>query len=161
MSTISYRVALIRGTGDVGSAVAVMLCRAGYRVVMHDAERPAHTRRGMSLVDALYDGCAELAGMLGKRARSRDDLTHMVRCGRAVPISPFDADGIVDVLRPDVVVDARMRKRSMPEDQRGLAETTIGLGPNFEAEVNVDVAIETAWGDELGAVVRAGKTKPL
>jgi hypothetical protein len=38
------------------------------------------------------------------------------------------------------VIDARMRKRAVPEGQRGLAPLTIGLGPNFIAGENVDVA---------------------
>ena len=40
---------LVRGCGDVGSAVAHRLYDAGYRVFMHDVPAPAHTRRGMAL----------------------------------------------------------------------------------------------------------------
>lgn len=39
-----------------------------------------------------------------------------------------------------------------------LAPLTIGLGPNFVAGGNVDIAIETAWGDALGRVIDAGPT---
>ena len=60
---------LVRGTGDVGSAVAYALFRAGHSVVLHDKPRPPHHRRGMAFVNALYDGTAELQGALGKRAR--------------------------------------------------------------------------------------------
>lgn len=49
----------------------------------------------------------------------------------------------------------------MPEVQRGTAPLTIGLGPNFVAGRNVDVAIETSWGDTLGATVRYGPTLPF
>jgi xanthine dehydrogenase accessory factor len=42
-----------------------------------------------------------------------------------------------------VLVDARMRRREVPEEQRGIAPLTIGLGPNFVAGGNVDIAIET------------------
>lgn len=38
---------------------------------------------------------------------------------------------------------------------------TIGLGPNFRAGENVDVAVETAWGERLGAVIRDGATLPM
>ena len=68
---------------------------------------------------------------------------------------------VLAALLPDVLVDARMRKRARPEDQRGLAPLTIGLGPNFVARQTVDLAIETQWGDALGAVVREGATRPL
>ena len=64
-------------------------------------------------------------------------------------------------LAPDVLVDARMRKRAVPEVQRGLAPLTIGLGPNFVAGETTDLAIETQWGDDLGTVVSAGPTQAL
>ena len=47
---------LVRGTGDVGSAVAHALFRAGHCVILHDMPMPAHPRRGMSYADALFNG---------------------------------------------------------------------------------------------------------
>jgi xanthine dehydrogenase accessory factor len=38
---------------------------------------------------------------------------------------------------------------------------TIGLGPGFVAGVHADIAIETAWGDSLGAVIESGPTRPF
>jgi xanthine dehydrogenase accessory factor len=72
---------------------------------------------------------------------------------------PFDV--VLAEIQPAVLIDARMRKRSIPECQRGLAPVTIGLGPNFEAGSSVDFAIETAWGTELGRVIRSGRTRNL
>ena len=60
-----------------------------------------------------------------------------------------------------VVVDARMRKREIPEQRRGIAPLTIGLGPNFVAGGNVDLAIETSWGEHLGEVIAVDPTLPL
>ena len=60
---------LVRGTGDVASAVAHALYGAGCCVALHDVANPAHTRRGMAFVDALYDGKSELSGVFAKRAR--------------------------------------------------------------------------------------------
>jgi NAD(P)-dependent dehydrogenase (short-subunit alcohol dehydrogenase family) len=59
------------------------------------------------------------------------------------------------------LVDARMRKRAVPERQRGLAPLTVGLCPNFVAGDTVDLAIGTMWGDRLGKVIEAGATLPL
>lgn len=154
-------IVLIRGTGDVGSAVAAVLARAGHQVVLHDGSSPSHTRRGMAFVDALYHGIAELEGMLAKRARSVRDLTFMLNCRRALPVVDAPLDNVMASVRPDVLVDARMRKHQHPESQRGLAPLTIGLGPNFEAGENVDLAIETKWGDDLGRVIRKGATLDL
>lgn len=152
---------LVRGSGDVGSAVASILFKAGHRVVLHDAPAPSHSRRGMAFVDALFQGTATLEGLLAKRARSLNTLPFMLKCRRAVPVSDAPLQDVVAEVHPQVLVDARMRKHDQPEAQRGLAPLTIGLGPNFDAGGNVDIAIETKWGDELGAVIRAGSTRAL
>ena len=152
---------LVRGIGDVGSAVAHALFRAGLTVVVHDVARPAHTRRGMAFTDAMFSGKTQLDGVYAKRSRKPEDLRCMFDCGRAVPVVSDDIDDVVAALNPDVVIDARMRKRVVPEPQRHLAPRTIGLGPNFVAGEQADIAIETAWGNELGQVIRQGTTRPL
>ena len=105
---------LIRGTGDVGSAVAVVLVRAGYGVALHDEPAPSATRRGMAFADAVFDGSALLAGMSARRVGTLADLADLWEAGEIpVAVSPFD-----DLLRAAgwrALVDARMRKRAMPE----------------------------------------------
>lgn len=152
---------LVRGSGDVGSAVAVVLFRAGHRVVLHDRPAPAHPRRGMALTDALYDGAAQLEGALAKHARSAGDLVRMADCMRAIPVTDRDFDVTIELLRPQVLVDGRMRKRRQPDARLGLAPLTVGLGPNFEVGTTADVVIETAWGERLGAVIREGRARDL
>ncbi len=154
-------IVVVQGTGDVGSAVAYLLFKAGHNVVMVDSTAPTHTRRRMAFVDALYEGKAELLGVLAKRAKTLPDLGFMVQCRKAVPVVDVPLARVIATVQPQVLVDARMRKRDQPEPQRGLAPLTIGLGPNFEAGRNVDVAIETAWGDDLGGVLRQGRTRDL
>jgi xanthine dehydrogenase accessory factor len=58
---------LIRGVGDIGSAVARRLFIAGYAVVVHDGEQPTTTRRGMAFADAIFDGRATLDGVAAVR----------------------------------------------------------------------------------------------
>jgi hypothetical protein len=58
---------LIRGSGDVGSAVAHTLFNAGYAAVLHDAPKPSATRRRMSFCDAIFDGGIVLEGVKGLR----------------------------------------------------------------------------------------------
>ncbi len=152
---------LIRGTGDVGSAVAHALFGVQHAVVMHDNPTPSHPRRGMSFTNALYCGTSELDSTLAKRARSVDDLTQMVQCRRAIPVIDIEFRHVLAALQPDVLVDARMQKRCPPETQRGLAPLTVGLGPNFVAGQTTDVVVETAWGSHLGEIIRAGRALDL
>jgi len=152
---------LVRGIGDVGSAVAHRLFGVGYAVIIHDAENPAYGRRGMAFADAMFDGKAELAGVLAKCARDTTGLNIMVKCRRAIPVASGELSSVIEAFQPDVLVDARMRKRYHPENQRDLAPLTVGLGPNFVAGAATDVVIETAWGPGLGSIIRQGASLPL
>ena len=151
---------LVRGTGDVGSAVAVAAVRAGYRVVLHDEPAPTATRRGMAFTDAVFDGSATLAGLHARRIASLADLQSVLAAGE-IPVALCPLEELLRVGGWLAIIDARMRKRMVPERQRGLAPLAIGLGPNFIAGDTVDLAIETSWGDRLGAVIAAGSTMPL
>jgi xanthine dehydrogenase accessory factor len=154
-------VVLVRGSGDVGSAVAHVLLRAGYAVVLHDVDRPTAPRRGMAFADAIFDGSCELDGV---RARRVDDIIGLAPAAAArdaVCITTAGLGFVLADLQPDVLVDARMRKHELPERQLDLAPLTIGLGPGFVAGETTHVAIETQWGDALGALVTAGATRPL
>src|SRR5438094_381612 len=83
----------------------------------------------------------------------------VVLCDEVDPAWP--RRGVVQALGVVALVDSRMRKRSASDSLRTAALTTIGLGPGFSAGDNVDVAIETAWGERLGAVINAGPTLPF
>ncbi len=58
---------------------------------------------------------------------------------------------------PELLVDARMQKKTVPAPQRGQAALTVGIGPGFEAGVQVDAVIESNWGDALGRVIWSGR----
>jgi xanthine dehydrogenase accessory factor len=152
---------LVRGTGDVGSSVALVLFCAGHRVVLHDSPRPAHARRGMSFTNALFRGKCELCGVYAKYAADLRSLKCMLLCGRAVPVFDFKLEDVLLAIKPEILVDARMRKRIQPEVQRGLAPCTIGLGSNFVAGKTTDLVVETAWGPRLGAVIKRGRSQEL
>lgn len=149
---------LIRGSGDVGSAVAHLLRRAGYEVLIHDIALPAAPRRGMAFADAIFDGACELEGI---QARRVDAVAGLRAGGDEVLVTTAELVDALAAALPEVLVDARMRKRAQPEVQRGLARLTIGLGPNFVAGETTDLAIETQWGDDLGTIVSDGPTKAL
>jgi xanthine dehydrogenase accessory factor len=114
----------------------------------------------MAFTAAVFDGRAELAGITAVRVADRQGLEHALSEQRVVPVLLGDFAATLAIFAPDVLVDARMRKRSQPEIQRGLAALTIGLGPNFVAGETVDVAVETSW-EALGQVIHDGATRPL
>ena len=152
---------LVRGSGDVGSAVAHLLLRSGHGVLVHDVDRPAAPRRGMAFADAVFDGACTLDGVRARRVDDVAELAPAVAAGDEVCITTAALERVLAAVRPGVLVDARMRKRERPEPQRDLAALTIGLGPNFVAGETTHLAIETQWGDALGAVLTAGATRAL
>lgn len=152
---------IVRGCGDIGSAIAHLLFLQGAQVILHDERRPAHTRRGMAFTDALFDGNAMLEGVEARCVTLSDNTMDAARPTNHLTVMGTDFDAVVSTHVPDVLVDARMRKRDVPDDQRHLAELVVGLGPGFTVGLNCSVAIETAWGDDLGALVTSGSTSYL
>jgi predicted dinucleotide-binding enzyme len=78
----------IRGNGEIGSAVAGALYRAGHRVVVqHEpgGSTPPADRR-------------ELGGVLTKRARRLEDLARMVGCGRAIAEAIEPLQRVIDTV---------------------------------------------------------------
>jgi xanthine dehydrogenase accessory factor len=152
---------LVRGSGDVGSAVAHCFFRAGYSVTLLDNPQPTTTRRKMAFTNAIFDGCASLEGVTARRVDNLAFLAEFLTLREAIPVVIGELPALLEILEPTVLIDARMRKHHQPEVQRGLASLTIGLGPNFIAGQTTDLAVETSWGDALGQVYYQGATKPL
>ncbi len=151
---------LVRGAGDVGSAVAHALFRAGHAVVIHDDPAPTAHRRRMAFVDSVFDGSATLDGVTARRVNDAAGAVLEADRRQAVSVHVGPFDGLAVAAAWDVLVDGRMRKRKTPPDLRSLARLTIGLGPGFVVGANCHAAVETGW-DALGAVVRHGATAPL
>ena len=151
---------LVRGTGDVGSAVAHRLFTEGLAVLIHESPAPMTSRRGMAFTDAAFAGATQLDGVSAQVIDDLAALEGVLAARETIPVSLATFDRLLVASRPSVLVDARMRKRAQPEVLRGLAPLTVGLGPNFVAGETVDVAVETSW-EALGRVVWAGPTLPL
>jgi xanthine dehydrogenase accessory factor len=152
--------ALVRGVGEIGSAVARRLFIAGHAVVVHDGEQPTTTRRGMAFADAIFDGHATLDGVAAIRVDRPEAVPALLADRAVVPVAVGDFSVLLRLVAPDVLVDARMRKRDRPEAQRGLAPLAIGLGPNFVAGETIDIVVETSW-EQLGHVVTRGSALPF
>ena len=151
---------LVRGTGDVGSAVAHRLFLAGHVVAIHESPEPAATRRGMAFADAVFDGFTVLEGVRAVRADDLQELSSMLSARTVIPISIIHFAKTLEVARPAVLVDARMRKRLGAEVQLRLAPLTVGLGPGFVAGETTDLVVETSW-EALGHIVISGSALPF
>lgn len=151
---------LVRGCGDIGSAVAHALFSAGHDVLIHDVADPCFARRGMAFTDAMYEDGACLEGVIGRRTSDIFSIRWMLERREEIPLTAESFRKVLEYLRPHVLIDARMNKRSIPDRQFGLAPLTIGLGPNFVAGETTDLVVETAW-EALGRIIESGSSLPL
>jgi xanthine dehydrogenase accessory factor len=151
---------VVRGVGDIASAVAHRLHLDGHAVVMVDDPQPTTTRRGMAFADAVFDGRAELDGVVASRADDLDGVKKALTAHDVIPVYILPWGPLLHELKPRVLVDARVRKRSDAEVQRGYADMTVGLGPGFVVGRHCDIVIETSW-DGLGTVMTDGSALPL
>lgn len=153
---------LVLGTNDVASAVAWELWRAEYAVIVSEEPRPAVTRRGMAFADAVFDGAVELAGVWARRVDDAPTALLLLERREAIPLLVgWPVERLVAELRPEVLIDARMRKHAAEQPVwRGLVPLTIGLGPGFAGGREVDVAVETSR-EALGLVRWTGENLPL
>jgi hypothetical protein len=148
---------LILGTNEIASAVAVHLMAAGYLVILsHDAFPPV-IRRAMAFHDALFGDHAAVEGIEGERAETAAEIATVLAKPGHVAVTPLQLPDLAGMLRPRLLIDARMQKRRITPDIRGTAGVTVGLGPNFAVDVNCDIAIETRL-VRVGTIVTEGWT---
>jgi hypothetical protein len=149
--------AVILGTNEIASAVAVYLHRQRYSVVLsHDPDPPV-IRRGMAFHDVLYDDPCRLEEVVGRRAESWPELVAALAVPEAVAVTRLALTDLIVHGRIEALIDARMQKYAVTPDLRHLAGVTIGLGPGFKVGVNCDVAVETRP-SKSGRVIERGAT---
>jgi xanthine dehydrogenase accessory factor len=152
-------VAIVLGCNDVGSAVACALHGAGWSVVLVDDIDPPWHRRGMAFTNAWYIGNAELDGAGACFCASLKSIPSVLAHGM-IAATTWSWGSVADALRAEILVDAG-RSRHRPEMLRGRVSLTIGVGPEFCAGQNVDVALEGLGGAaDAPPTAAPGRTEP-
>jgi len=151
-------VQLVLSASDIGSAVAHRLKAAGYRPILLESPTPGATRRLMAFAGAVHAGEAELEGLRARRCDSAGEALALAGTSGVIPLLVGDP-AAPPPLAPAVLVDARMHKRREPPVLIRAAPLAIGIGPGFRAGVHCHVAIESNWGERLGAVISEGASE--
>jgi len=149
--------AIILGTNEIASAIAVRLSWEGFRVVLSHDPFPPVIRRGMAFHDALYDDQAEVDGIIGEHADNALRVVEASMTPGRVAVTPLPLTDLITLRTPTIVVDARMQKHRVTPDLRRIAWLAIGIGPKFTAHENCDIAVET-HPDHTGDLVASGET---
>lgn len=161
---------VVRGAGDLATGTIHRLKKAGFRLLVLEAEHPAAIRRQVALSEAVYAGCARVEDVEAVRMdvdlaekKNRKELLEqeMERIWKkdGVPVLVDPAGLSIAALRPAVVVDAILAKKNLGTTKE-MAPLVIALGPGFTAGEDVDVIIETKRGHNLGRVIRSGSAVP-
>jgi len=153
----SFRFAVILGTNEIASAIAVRLHQNGFRIVLSHDPLPPVIRRKMAFHDALFDDDVTLDGIAARRADTGLEIRTGLAQASSVAITELGLLDLIVVRAIDILVDARMQKYLATPDLRRLGRLAIGLGPGFAGGANCDIAIETRPG-KAGRIVKEGCT---
>jgi xanthine dehydrogenase accessory factor len=145
---------LIRGGGDLASGVAVRLHHSGFDLLITELAHPLVIRRTVSFAEAVSQGSQEVEGVHSVLIQDPGDIKETIRAGN-IPVLVDPDLACLKMVQPDVVVDARMRKKP-PSEGKELATLVVGLGPGFIAGENCHAVVETNRGHNLGRVIWAG-----
>ena len=152
MNSLKEYTVLIRGAGEMASAVGVVLHRVGFFVIMTELPVPLAIRRTVCFSDAMLNGTAEVEGIQSENADYTNYLD--ILNNKYIPVVT-DSIEFIEKIKPEIYVDARLLKYSV-KDRRLLGQFTIGLGPGFTVGLNCSAIIETMRGHNLGRVIWDG-----
>lgn len=150
--------AIVLGTSEIASAVAVYLVREGYGTIMSHDPFPPVIRRSMAFHDALYGDRAIVEDIEAERAEDAASLRDVIASPNRVAVTRLGFVDLLAIRPPQILVDARMQKHRAVPDLR-VVPLAIGLGPNFQVDVNCDIAVET-HPNKNGRLVTSGATDP-
>ena len=162
---------VVRGAGDLATGTIHRLKKAGFRLLVLEAEHPAAIRRQVALSEAVYAGSARVEDVEAVRMdvdlAEKKEPERTSGTGNGADLeerwvfrcSWIRRDLSIAALRPAVVVDAILAKKNLGTTKE-MAPLVIALGPGFTAGEDVDVVIETKRGHNLGRVIRSGSAVP-
>ena len=151
------RLVVIRGAGDLATAVGIRLHKAGFSVVHLEVAQPTVIRTTVSFATAMFDGTTTVEGVTARKCEIAD-VFHVLDDGE-IPVIADPECKILETLNPVALVDAILAKKNLGTN-KSMAPFTVALGPGFEAGKDVDVVIETQRGHRLGVIITEGSAAP-
>jgi len=149
---------LIRGGGDLASAVAHRLYRSGFKLILAETFQPTMVRRTVSFGEAVYRGSQVVEGVTARKAADFGEAKEIIIRGE-IPVLVDPGLRFLSDLAPRVLIDAIIAKKNLGTSLK-LAPLVIGLGPGFQAGGDVHAVIETQRGHYLGRVIWQGEALP-
>lgn len=146
---------IIRGGGEIATAIACRMHNAGYEVLLLEKARPSAIRREVAFADAVYDGektVERLTCYCAENISAAKELLHQKKITMLV-----DEEGrYAQKFRSHVVVNTLNGADERNRTPFNAASYVIGLGSGFCARRDVDCVIETRRGHKLGRILYEG-----
>ncbi len=149
---------VVRGGGDIATGTIYRLYKCGFPVLILECRKPTAIRRKVAFCEAVYDGTAAVEGVICRKIDAPGEWEKVWQNGE-IPLLVDEQGSSVELLKPSVVVDAILAKKNLGTT-KAMAPVTVGLGPGFMAGVDVDYAIETMRGHNLGRIITDGAPMP-
>jgi len=149
---------VIRGGGDLATGVAHRLYQAGCQVLITEQEKPTVIRRTVAFANVLYEKGMTVEGVTAATVSSLKEAEEAWQQGQ-IPVWPEETGKVCAVIQPGALVDATLAKRNTGIT-KDMAPVIIGVGPGFEAGVDVDAVVESQRGHHLGRVLYQGRAAP-
>lgn len=151
---------LIKGAGEMASAIAHRLVKCKFPVLMTEIEKPSVIRRNVSFAQAIFSGKHSFQEISAQKVCKNDfEMIKKILQNQMIPIL-VDPDTIsIKTLKPLIVIDAILAKTNLGTKIND-ASLVIGLGPGFTAQNDVHVVIETNRGHNLGKIIKKGCAEP-
>jgi len=149
---------LIKGAGEVASAVAQKLFRSGFNVCLTELPLPLAIHRGTSFSEVIWEGEKSVEGVTAKLIKEFRQIENVWDKGKIAVIVDPEVK-ILDFLKPDIFIDGTMPK-TKTVIEAGCADLVIGIGPGFTAGKDVHIVVETDNIDKIGTFILEGKANP-
>jgi xanthine dehydrogenase accessory factor len=148
---------LIRGAGELGSAVAAHLARQGVgRVLLVERPFPKAVRRNVCFSEAVFERAKTVDGVTSRFVMMLSDIDRIHQLSD-VAITTQPLPEVLAAWPPDVLIDATMLRANWGLT-REMAPLVIALGPGYQAGHDCHAVIETVRGPELGRVLSGGQS---
>lgn len=145
---------IVRGGGDVATGTIQKLNRVGFDVLVLEIEKPTCIRRNVAVAQAIFDGEIQIEDIRAVRCENIDQIQRAF--DKKLIAVAVDPEGkLIEKLKPICLIDGILAKKNFGTNKK-MAPITIGLGPGFEAGIDVDLVIETNRGHDLGRLIFEG-----
>ncbi len=150
---------LIRGSGELGSAVAVHLAALGItRILFVEQAFPKAVRRNVCFSEAVFDHAKTVEGSTARFVMLLSDVDTVHELGDlAITTQPISE--VLTAWPPDIYIEATMLRANWGLT-RDVAPVVIALGPGYQAGRDCHAVVETVRGPRLGRVLVGGQSLP-